>query len=76
MERSLLSGLIRISGQCLKTLKLLCRGLGNFTVLNNAERDTSWSGLFELKLKLPDDIAATVELITLSSQATSGFTER
>jgi hypothetical protein len=36
----------------------------------------SWTGLFKLKLKLPDDIAATVELITLSSQATSGFAER
>ncbi len=76
MEHLLLYGLIIISGQCLKTLKLLYRGSGNFTILNNAEWDMSWTGLFKLKLKLPDDIAATVELITLSSQATSGFTER
>jgi len=45
----------------------LYRGSGSFTILNNTERDTFWSGLFELKLKLPDDIAATVELVTLSS---------
>ena len=33
--RSLLFGLIRILGQCLKILKLCCRGSGNFTILNN-----------------------------------------